>query len=83
VAIVHDNDNDEKTDAGMISIVAGGHIVIGGPDSGYRFTLKYDPSSMDALADQLLAEGALPQVAGGTGANFISIRQSWVETTPR
>jgi len=83
VAIVHDNDNDENTDAGMISIVAGGHIVIGGPASGYGFTLKYDPSSMDALADQLLAEGALPQVAGGTGANFISIRQSWVETTPR
>ena len=83
VAIVHDNDNDENTDAGMISIVAGGHIVIGGPDSGYRFNLKYDPSSMDALAEQLLAEGALPQVAGGTGANFIPIRQSWVETTPR
>ena len=83
VAIVHDNDNDENTDAGMISIVAGGHIVIGGPDSGYRFNLKYDPSSMDALAEQLVADGSLPQVAGGTGANFITIRQSWVETTPR
>jgi len=82
VAIVHDNENDESTDAGMISIVAGGRIVIGGPDSG-GFNLKYDPSSMDVLAEQLLAQGALPQVAGGTGANFITIRQSWVETTPR
>ena len=83
VAIEHDHDGEENTTAGMISIVAGGHIVIGGPDSGYKFSLQYDPSSMDALAEQLLAMNALPQVSGGTGANFITIRQSWAETTPR
>jgi hypothetical protein len=83
VSIVHVEDTDKSTNAGMISIVAGGHIEIGGPGSGDAFYLGYDPSSMDGLADQLLAQGALPQLKGGTGANFISVRQSWVETTPR
>jgi len=83
VYVVHDNDADKSTDAGAISIVAGGRIVIGGPDSEHSFELDYDAASMDALADQLLARGALPYVTGGAGANFLAMRPSWLETTPR
>jgi len=82
VSVIHANDYQTSHDARRVSIVAGGHIEIGGPQSG-AFTLGYDPSSMDDLADQLLAQGALPPVMGGTGANFVVARQSWVETTPR
>lgn len=82
ISIIHQTDMNHDDDAN-ISIVAGGTIEIGGPQSPDELTLNYDASSMDALADLLLAQNALPQVAGGTGANFITIRQSWVETTPR
>ena len=83
VSIVHANDQDKRTMAGAISIVAGGRIVIGGPGLGYSFELDYDPTSMDALAEQLLGQGALPPVTGGTGASFVAVRPSWLETTPR
>jgi hypothetical protein len=83
VSIIHDRDDDVSNLAGAVSIVAGGHIEIGGPRSGYTFTLGYDPPSMDPLADQLLALGALPNVMGGGGSNFKVIRGSWLETTPQ
>jgi len=82
ISIVHKNDEDHEHDAHKISIVAGGVIEIGGTESGDSFDLRYDPSSMDALADDLLSRGALPQVAGGSGANFVMALQSWLETTP-
>jgi hypothetical protein len=83
ISIVHKNDENHEHDAHKISIVAGGVIEIGGTESGDSFDLRYDPSSMDAIADDLLARGALPQVAGGSGANFVMARQSWLETTPQ
>lgn len=83
VSIVHDNNADKSNSAGTVSIVAGGHVEIGGPDSGQTFQLGYDPTTMDALADELLGLGALPQLMGGTGANFVVARQTWLETTPR
>lgn len=83
ISLVQFNDVDKSHDARTVSIVAGGRIEIGGPQSSDTFKLGYDPVSMDPLADQLLAMGALPPVKGGTGAIFVVARQSWVETTPR
>ena len=83
VSLVHIHDNEETHSAPAVSIVAGGRIEIGGPKDSDTFTLTYDPATMDALADQLLAQGALPPVMGGTGANFTVARQTWVETTPQ
>jgi hypothetical protein len=83
VSIVHDRDDSADNLAGTVSIVAGGQVEIGGPRTGYTFTLGYDPPGMDALADQLLALGALPNVMGGGGSNFKVIRGSWLETTPQ
>jgi hypothetical protein len=83
ISVVHLNDEDRNNAANRISIVAGGRIEIGGPESGSRLELGYDASSMDDLAETLLAMGALPQVVGGTGTNFAVKRQTWLETTPR
>ena len=83
VSIVHINNADRSNGPGTVSIVAGGHIEIGGMAPGETFDLGYDPASMDALADQLIAQGALPPVVGGTGANFVALKKSWLETTPR
>jgi hypothetical protein len=83
ISVIHHNDDDNSNDAQNLSIVAGGHIELGGPEGSKAFKLSYDPSSMDALADQLLAQQALPQVFGGTGTGFLAVRPSWVEITPR
>ena len=83
ISLVHRSDHGKSNDAKTASIVAGGRIEIGGPDSSEEFTLNYDPSLMDVVSDQLLALGALPPVVGGTGANFVALKKSWLETTPR
>ena len=86
VSLVHGNnlnDSQQSNRALAASIVAGGRIRIGGPDSYYKFQFGYDPDSMDALADQLIAQGALPDVPGGTGASFVVMPRTWLETTPR
>ena len=83
ITVVHRYDSESDQNARTVSIVAGGRIEIGGTKSSYSFDLGYEPSSMDELADELLALGALPQVAGGSGANFVMARQSWLETTPQ
>jgi hypothetical protein len=81
ISLIHHND-DTQHDARSISIVAGGRIELGGPSSG-DFKLTYDASSMDALADQLLAVNKLPRVLGGSSSTFVADRGSWLETTPR
>lgn len=83
VVIQHHADEDKSNTAGALSIVAGGRITIGGPDSDHHFDLGYQASTMDVLSQRLLAWGALPQVTGGTGVNFVALRQSWAELTPR
>jgi hypothetical protein len=82
ISLVHSNDNNNSNNAQAVSIVAGGRIEIGGPESGDVFRLGYDPA-LDALGDQLLSQGALPPVTGGSGASFVVVRPSWSETTPR
>jgi hypothetical protein len=85
ISLIHRSDHEWNQDARAVSIVAGGHIELGGPDSSDQFKLSYDPSTMDALADLLLAQGALPPVFGGTATStgFVAVRPSWVEITPR
>jgi len=82
IAVTQQNEYNNDNSAMALSIVAGGRIEIGGPDAGHAFQLGYDPA-MDALADQLLAQGALPPVMGGSGGSFVAMRPSWTETTPR
>jgi hypothetical protein len=82
ISLVHSNDNNNSNNAQAVSIVAGGRIEIGGPESGDVFRLGYDPA-LEALGDQLLSQGALPPVTGGSGASFVVVRPSWSETTPR
>jgi hypothetical protein len=83
ISLVHRRGSDNTNNAETVSIVAGGWIEIGGPESSDTFRLGYDADSMDALTEQLLALGALPQVVGGTGTTFAVAPQSWVEITPK
>jgi hypothetical protein len=82
ISVVHHNDENRDHDASAVSIVAGGRIEIGGTQSSNSFHLSYDPA-MDALADQLLAQHALPSLIGSTQAVFTLARPSWTEITPR
>ena len=83
ISLVHIHDDSKTHVAPAVSIVAGGRIEIGGPESGDEFDLGHDAPSMDPLANDLFAQGALPQLMGGTGANFVVTRGTWLETTPR
>ncbi len=85
IGLTHGHDVTDGQEARSLSVVAGGDVEIGGPQSGEgeRDRLLYQSSTMDALADELLAQGALPRVAGGTGTRFALARKSWLETTPR
>jgi hypothetical protein len=82
ISVIHHTDKGETHDALSLSIVAGGRIEIGGPDNSNFFRLAHDPA-MDALADELLAEGALPPLFGATEARFVLAHNSWSEITPR
>jgi hypothetical protein len=70
-------------DADQVTIVAGGMLELGGPRQGYVQRVEYEPPVMDALADQLIAIGALPQLTAGTGVSYFLARSTWAETTPR
>lgn len=83
IGLTHGHDVTDGQEARSLSIVAGGDVEIGGPVSPQRDWLSYSSTTMDALADELLAQGALPRVAGGAGTTFALARKSWLETTPR
>ena len=68
---------DLDSDARALSIAAGGHVELMGPANGFAFRLTH-ASVMDALADQLLANGALPPTSGG-GTAFTYARGTWLE----
>lgn len=82
IGVTHHHSISTSKEARWMSIVAGGNVEIGGPDSGVRFRFGYN-TAMDALADQLLAERALPPVVGGGATAFSAIRGQWAEMTPR
>jgi len=70
-------------DADQVTMVAGGMIELGGPFPGYIQRVEYEPPVMDALADVLIAIGALPPLTAGTGVSYFLARSTWAETTPR
>lgn len=70
-------------EARSLSIVAGGAVELEGPAPSNQFDLRYSASTMDALADVLLAQRALPSLAGGSGMSFAPLPHTWLETTPR
>jgi len=82
VSLTHHLASGNTQGASATSIVAGGGVEIGGPQLPAVFTLRH-ATAMDALADQLLAQGALPPLGGGAGASFTALRSFWAETTPR
>ena len=83
IAMVHMNEKTADHDAHNVSIVTGGDVVLEGPAPSHQFDLRYSALVMDALADDLLAKRALPSLAGGSGAVFMPVAPSWLETTPR
>ena len=83
IAITRSHNRSESFDARRVSIVAGGDVVLGGPYPGYRQRFVHVSSEMAPLAEQLLAQGALPSLAAGSSMNFVMRRSTWAETTPR
>lgn len=79
IGITHDHSSTSSNDCRALSVVAGGNIELMGPDGGYTFRLTHD-SSMDAVADQLVALGAVPPTSGGTGTAYAYASASWKET---
>jgi hypothetical protein len=83
IGLTHHHSVGTSKQARRVSIVAGGRVELGGPEGGEHYELGYNASIMDALADRLLAEGALPNYAGGSATAFGVLRGHWAETTPR
>ena len=78
ISLTKYDDPGSSSDAAAVSIVAGGNVELMGPSSGKLFRLQYH-SAMDAIADQLLASGALPPTSGG-GKAFVFTPGTWLET---
>lgn len=78
IGITYLRNSTESRDAQALSMVAGGDIELMGPSNGYTFKLYHD-SNMDALADDLVARGALPPTTGGSGTAFAYVGSSWKE----
>ena len=78
IGITYLRNSTESRDAQALSMVAGGDIELMGPSTGYTFKLYHD-SNMDALADDLVARGALPPTTGGSGTAFAYVGSSWKE----
>ena len=83
IGLTHHHSYQTSKQARRVSIVAGGRVELGGPEGGEHFELGYSASIMDALADRLLGEGALPNYAGGSATAFGVLRGQWAETTVR
>jgi hypothetical protein len=83
IGITHRQNESSDQEVRRVNVVAGGLFELGGPDFGHRFRLFYDAAGMDALADQLMALGALPGLTGTVATTFQIARSTWAETTPR
>lgn len=71
--------NLASKDMRAITALAGGSIELMGPNAGSTWKLTHD-ASMDAIADDLLARGALPATSGGSSVAFAYSGASWKET---
>ncbi len=83
IAITYLHGSSYARDARGLSIVTEGNVELGGPDPDEDYQIWYLASSMDPLGIQLLSQGALPPVVGGSSASFIAARGYWLETTSR
>jgi len=71
--------NLASKDVRALSIVSGGTLELMGPPTGSTWKLTHDPT-MDTVADDLLARGALPATSGGSNVLFAYTGASWKET---
>jgi len=83
IGLTRHQNKSESFDADQVSIVAGGIIELGGPRPGDSQHIEYEPFVMDALADKLISDGALPPLTAATTMSFVLARSTWAETTPR
>jgi hypothetical protein len=83
IGLTHHHSYQTSKRAPGMSIVAGGRVELGGPEGGEHYELGYTASVMDALAERLLGDGALPNYAGGSATAFAVLRGQWAETTLR
>ncbi len=79
LSITHDHSASLSQDAEALTLLAGGDIELMGPNSGFSFRLIH-PTTMNAIADDLLSQGALPAIVGGSGSSFAFSGASWKET---
>ena len=78
ISFTQANDASVNLDAKAVAMVAGGSVELMGAAKGFTFKVTHAPS-MDAIADALLARGALPPTSGGSGS-FAFAAHSWLET---
>ena len=78
ISFTQDRDGNDNLNARAVSIVAGGGVELMGPDNA-TFRVAH-ASSMNAIADDLLARGWLPAVSGGRGVSFEFAKYSWHES---
>ena len=81
IAVTRTHNRDESQDARRVSIVAAGDVELGGPLPGSRQRFLHITSEMAPLAEQLMAQGALPTLSAGSAIHFVLARSSWVETS--
>ncbi len=82
VAITHDHNSGNPHETRALSVVCGGDFELMGPSASQVFKMYYGSgaANQDATADALLAAGALPPLAGGSGGGFAYLASSWKET---
>ena len=83
IGLTHTNEVTWGPDVNQLCIVAGGDVELGGPASGYRQRIMRDAGTMDPVADQLVASGALPALTASSTMTFVPVPSTWSETTPR
>ncbi len=71
--------NLASKDVRALSVLAGGSLELMGPPTGSTWKLTHD-ATMDAIADDLLARGALPSTSGGSTTMYAYTGASWKET---
>ena len=78
ISLTNARDGNDNENVRAVSVVAGGGVELMGPSNA---SLKVaHASSMNAIADDLLARGWLPALSGGTGVSFEFAKYSWHES---
>ena len=78
ISFTQDHNGHDDLEARAVTIVAGGGVELMGPDNA-TWEVAH-ATSMDAIADELLAGQWLPATSGGSGVAFAFAQHSWLET---